>query len=408
MGGRLSSSFVALLVLAVLGAGVLWWQRPWEEGSAAESVESTELAEQLRSQLAAAEEAADASAWRAAFGAGAGAEAFADRSWRAREVLDVEVIEFELVSVGAAPDREDGTYSASVAVAWQGGVGRDADSSVDPVELTLRVVPSTVDPAQVDITGVEPRQGRRASAMPLWLADEVAVGHSGPVTVVSLGGADAQQALAWIGVAARQVTTLTGASAPAVLVVPESSEQTAALLGQSVEALGSTAGVATTLDGVGPSAVVLNPDEFASMDERGRQIVVTHELTHAMTGAVGSEAEPWLVEGFADWVALHEDTAPLGLSANAVLSRAAEHGVPEALPTADDLVGDARTAAYQGAWLAVVVLADQYGDEAVREVYRQVLDGATVDDALASIGSSTAELTEQWRDYVTYNASTVS
>jgi hypothetical protein len=148
--------------------------------------------------------------------------------------------------------------------------------------------------------------------------------------------------------------------------------------------------------------VVLNPTEFDRMDPRGRQVVVTHELTHAMTGAVGTSAETWLVEGFADWVALHDDSAPLTTSAGELLLQVASSGPPAALPTDADLAGSTSSAAYQGAWLAVVVLGQgPGGDAAVLRAYRAVIDGATVDAALGEVGTSVDELTARWQDYLT-------
>ena len=156
-------------------------------------------------------------------------------------------------------------------------------------------------------------------------------------------------------------------------------------------------------------SVVLNPAEFARMDPRGSQIVVTHELTHALTGVVGTTAPTWLVEGFADWVALHDDTAPLATSAGALLTQVAQSGAPEALPSDEDLAGPTSGAAYQGAWLSLVVLAREHGgDAAVLQVYRAVVGGTALADALASVGTSVEELTAQWRDYLVYSASTVS
>ncbi len=67
--------------------------------------------------------------------------------------------------------------------------------------------------------------------------------------------------------------------------------------------------------------ILLNPAVFATMDQRAAQVVLSHEATHLLTSAVGTKAETWVVEGFADFVALHDDDAPLSLSAGQVLKR---------------------------------------------------------------------------------------
>lgn len=92
-----------------------------------------------------------------------------------------------------------------------------------------------------------------------------------------------------------------------------------------------------------------------------------------------------------------------------MLTQVAQSGPPDALPTDEDLAGPTSGAAYQGAWLSLVVLAKEHGGDAtVLEVYRSVVGGAPVSEALAAVGTSIDELTRQWGDYLVYNASTVS
>src|SRR5699024_1664909 len=77
--------------------------------------------------------------------------------------------------------------------------------------------------------------------------------------------------------------------------------------------------------------VLCNPEVFATMDDRAAQVVMTHEATHALTGAIGRSAPQWVIEGFADWVALHDDSADLSQSAGQILQRVAEEGPPQQL-----------------------------------------------------------------------------
>lgn len=409
---RASPTLVALGVLVALVAVLLLWQQPWSSGdSTSPSVDDSELDVRLRSQLTQAAASTDGASWSAAFGPDGAPVGAA--SWEAREALGVADVDLALVSVGAAPDREDGTRSAIVRVTWD--VREDAvlgPAAESTATVAARVRPSTRSET-VDVLGFEPRgDGSASDPVPLWLSGEVTIDDTSSAVVVTVATGDGPgvpAAAALTATGAAQVSALTGSTARVAVIVPSSGESAAAILGRGSEGLGRVAGVATTVAGAGVPVVVLNPAEFERMDPRGRQIVVTHELTHAMTGGIGTAAPTWLVEGFADWVALHDDTAPLATSAGDLLAQVARSGPPEALPADDDLAGPTSGAAYQGAWLSLVVLGrDDGGDAAVLEVYREVVAGTPVEQALAGVGTSVAELTAQWRDYLVYSASTVS
>lgn len=408
---RASPTLVALGVLAALVAVLLVWQRPWASVDSPAPADASELDARLRSQFSAAADATDAVAWAEGFGPD-GSEV-AEQTWEAREALGVRDVDLTLVSVGAAPDRDDGTRSAVVRVTWTAADDALLGPAGESTSTVAARVRSAAESDAVDVLGFEPRDdGAASDPLPLWLGGAVTVGSAGAVPVVTVATGDGPgvpDAAALAAVGQAQVSALTGSTARSAVVVPSSTAGAAALLGRASEGLGSVAGVATNLAGSAVPVVVLNPAEFARMDPRGRQLVVTHELTHALTGVVGSSAPTWLVEGFADWVALHEDTAPLATSAGALLTQVAQSGPPGALPTDEDLAGPASGAAYQGAWLSLVVLAREHGgDAAVLEAYRAVVNGAPIEDALAAVGTSVDELTEQWRDYLVYSASTVS
>lgn len=408
---RASPTFVALGVLVALVVVLLVWQRPWASEDPSVAADDSELEAQLRSQLTSAAGASDAASWSAGFGPG-GADVGA-RTWEARQVLGVDDVRLTLVSVGAAPDRDDGTRSAVVRVTWTTA----GDALLGPAGEATSTVAARVRSAAgtdaVDVLGFGPRGGNAASdPLPLWLAGEVAVGGTSDVPVVTVAGEDGPgvpEAAALAAMGQAQVRALTGSTSRGAVIVPSSAQGAAALLGRASDALGSVAGVATNLVGSDLPVVVLNPGEFERMDPRGAQVVVTHELTHVLTGVVGTSAPTWLVEGFADWVALHDDTAPLTTSAGALLTQVTQSGPPNALPTDEVLAGPASVAAYQGAWLSLVVLAREHGgDAAVLEVYRAVTGGTPLEQALAAVGTSVDGLTAQWRDYLVYSASTVS
>jgi len=156
---------------------------------------------------------------------------------------------------------------------------------------------------------------------------------------------------------------------------------------------------------------VLNPAVFATMDRRAAQVVLTHEATHVLTSAVGTTAVNWVVEGFADFVALQDDTAPLSVSAGQVLARVRAGDVPAALPTDTDFGSTQHGlgAVYESAWMIFRMLGEQHPRQDVVAFYREVIGGEPVERALRStFGLTVDELTADWRAYLTKSASTVS
>ena len=64
--------------------------------------------------------------------------------------------------------------------------------------------------------------------------------------------------------------------------------------------VGSVVGLAAVADG---GRVVVVPENFARLTATGRDVVITHELTHVATGATrGGRVPMWMSEGFADYV----------------------------------------------------------------------------------------------------------
>ena len=56
-----------------------------------------------------------------------------------------------------------------------------------------------------------------------------------------------------------------------------------------------------------PVHVFLNPTVYDKLDPLAAQVVMTHEVVHAITGAAVTAGPPlWLIEGFADYVALRD------------------------------------------------------------------------------------------------------
>ncbi|MFF8812025.1 hypothetical protein [Streptomyces pactum] len=206
-----------------------------------------------------------------------------------------------------------------------------------------------------------------------------------------------------------------GWSRRVVVEVPASLDRMAELLGSPAEGYRGIAAVTTGQTGGGPATradrVIVNPDAYPVLGERGRQIVLTHETVHVATRTATTRGTPlWLSEGFADWVA-YRGTGRSPREVAPELTRAVAAGKPlQELPATEDFRfgGDATTLAraYEESWLACRMIADRWGEGKLVAFYRAVGDGpdtgrrTAVRDALRSVlGVTEEEFTVSWRTY---------
>lgn len=199
-----------------------------------------------------------------------------------------------------------------------------------------------------------------------------------------------------------------------VVLVPKSLDGMAGLLGAPASGYQGIAAVTTGEAGGSGSApadrIILNPEAYGVLGDFGKQVVLTHEATHVATRAHTSPATPlWLSEGFADWVG-YRGTGRTAAQAAPELRRAVQREqLPGVLPE-DDAFGFSGDAgklaqAYEGAWLACRMIADQWGETKLTGFYEAV--GAhkkrpgAVEDALRDVLDITREdFTAQWRTYL--------
>jgi len=129
--------------------------------------------------------------------------------------------------------------------------------------------------------------------------------------------------------------------------------------------------------------------------------VMTHEATHIATDAPVTTGVPlWLLEGFADYVALRGTDLPLTKTAGQVIAQVRADGVPDALPGPAEFDAGATHlgAAYESAWLACLVVADLAGEGALLQIYDDVRRGTEIGRALRrSAGIDEVELTSRWQ-----------
>lgn len=404
----LRANLIALVALVVAGGALALWQ-PWRSSDDADSPADfpPDAARLLDRQLRAMTASTDPEQFIEAAGGGRAAQ----RAASALHVLGATAVDLRYVDGGQAPTREDGTTTVTARITWR------SDGSVLPSgeRRSTAALRFRFDGEQFVFAAAEPHQ---QAPLPLWLAGPVEVADQGEAVLLRVGTGDLPPATSRQAAhaAATVRSTVQGLPAdPLVVVAPESVQVLAALVGGAVEETAQVAAVTTRLDAAAESGavVLLNPEVFAQMDSRAQQIVMTHEAVHQLTRVVGSPQDDtmWVVEGFADWVALRDDDAGLQVSAGRILEQVRAQGPPDHLPTRQDFAGGGVTAVYESAWLAMRMLVEQHGFEAVSIFYAAVIgqESPHADEALrAALDTDLASVTAKWRDYLTYNASTVS
>jgi hypothetical protein len=297
------------------------------------------------------------------------------------------------------------TWVADVQVTWR---FRRYDVAQSVLEVPMVVAD---DGKQARFAGFATPQGNHR--IPLWLLERFGVRKGSRTLVLS---ADPQRLPALEKLARTAVPTV-GKVLPdwhGSLVLEEPSSQT--LLDEAVGAdptiTTQLAGVTTTTDGAvtrgAATHVLLNPDVFDRLGPQASQIVVSHEATHVATDGAVSSMPQWLVEGFADYVALRDAGLPVTVSAGQILAEVRKGGAPTVLPTGTDFGGEAAHlgATYESAWLACRLLAQKYGEDRLVEFYRASDRASATSKAFRTVlGTSEAAFTRSWSSYLAQLAS---
>ncbi|MCY4727553.1 hypothetical protein NYO98_14795 [Nocardioides sp. STR2] len=292
----------------------------------------------------------------------------------------------------------DGSWSGVAELGWR---LRGFDQEAARSEVVVRFAPSGEG---LGIVGFEARgDGTR---LPLWLRAPLSVTRSDRVLVMVDGPQDeadsvAARATRGIGVVRRVLPDWSG---PVVVEVPATAADLDEALGV---APGTYAGIAAVTapagsddDGRGPVHVFVNPDVTDGLRRAGAQVVMSHELVHVATDAVRRPVESWLLEGFADYVALRDSPLPDDVTLGRAIAAARRDGVPRSLPRATDFDtrGQDLQARYEEAWLACRIIAERGGENGLKDLYLRASGGGSTKRLLRHSSLPLNALVKTWRD----------
>jgi hypothetical protein len=290
-----------------------------------------------------------------------------------------------------------GRWQGAVDMTWRFG-GFDAEPVHEEVLVTFDDQDGTVGIASFG-------GGDRRS--PLWLSGALEVRRSAHSLVLVAGSAQEADLIAARADAAVPVVQHVLPEWPGRLVVevPASEAGLEAALAADPGSYAAIAAVSASVDGnLTPDAevhVFVNPSVYDGLDPVGGQVVMSHEATHVATRAPLSGGVPlWLLEGFADYVALHDVDLPLSTTASQIIAQVRRDGVPDHLPGQAEFDETATHlgAAYESAWVACLVLADAGGQDALVRLYDQLAHGRDLAGQLESqFGLTEAQLTARWQ-----------
>ncbi len=289
----------------------------------------------------------------------------------------------------------DGTWWAAVDTSWR---FRGFDQTAARTEVAVRFRAGEEGTAIVDVGDAQLRT-------PVWLDGPVQVRRSGTTLVLAAAGVPVAR---YARLAERAVPVvrrvLTGWRPRLVVEVPTD----ATALDRALDAEpGDYAGIAAvTVSGDGsavpgsPVHVFVNPEVYDRLRGVGAQVVMSHEAAHVASDGPSSQAPVWLVEGFADYVALRDVDLPLAVTARQAAAEVRRVGLPRALPTRVEF--DPRRshlgAVYEMAWLVCRVLVERSGEAALVGLYDDLSAGDDLATSLRSrFGWSERDLVAAWR-----------
>ena len=296
-------------------------------------------------------------------------------------------------------------WVGDVAIGWR-IAGYDQGRSSMEVTLTLARTPGNG-------AAFVSARGRYGDPAPLWLLDRLTVRRS-PRALVMV--ADPSRAAGLFRTADQAVLdvkkVLPGWRGKLVVEMPATETDLDQMLQADPHTYDNIAAVTTTVDGrmtrSAPTHIFVNPQVFDRLGPEGSQIVVSHEATHVATHADLSSMPTWLLEGFADYVALDHVDLPVSVTASQILAEVRENGPPDHLPTGADFDPQNQVlgATYESAWLACRLLAQEYGEQKLIAFYRQADRDSSTEHAFRDVLHTDKQtFTQSWEDYLRQLAS---
>ncbi len=300
-------------------------------------------------------------------------------------------------TAGVAPELADRAWVADVQLDWR---IRRFDETPSHLEITM-VLLETEDGAA--FVSARNDYGEQA---PLWLLDRLTVLKS-PTALAAVAGdrAATQRFRRLADQAVRDVRKVfPGWRGRLVVEVPDSQDDLDRVL-SSDSTYDAIAAVTAPVDGsLSPSApthIFVNPPVFSPLGEQGSQIVMSHEAAHVATDAAISSMPTWLLEGFADYVALADVDLPVEVTASQIIKQVRKEGAPRTLPAQAEFETENTSlgAYYEAAWLACRLIADTYGQDKLIAFYERAdRDSATAAAFRKILGTTEQRFTSQWRD----------
>jgi hypothetical protein len=251
-------------------------------------------------------------------------------------------------------------------------------------------------------------RGDYGDPAPLWMLHRLAVRRSPRVLVMAADPSRVADLFHTADRAVRDVrAVLPGWTGKLVVEMPASQTQLDQLLQAAPHTYDNIAAVTTTVDGrlsrSAPTHIFVNPQVYDRLGPEGSQIVISHEATHVATQADLSSMPTWLLEGFADYVALDHVDLPVSVTASQILGEVRRHGVPDHLPDATDFDPENRVlgATYESAWLACRLIAQEYGEHKLIAFYRASdRDGSTESAFRDVLHTDKQSFTRSWERYL--------
>ncbi len=162
--------------------------------------------------------------------------------------------------------------------------------------------------------------------------------------------------------------------------------------------------------------IVFAPNAAERLSRAGLRAVLRHELVHIAARTETVDGSPlWLLEGYADYIGYRgTGSTSDGVTADdlrriapTLVAEMRENGPPDGLPAdAEFTAAEGARAAYETAWSVAAFTADEFGEDTLTSLYRELAAGPVdpdgVDDALRKVVDiGTDDYVSRWGDWVT-------